>query len=101
MRKKNEDVLSEYRIFETQEFLKRLKKMSSQDAEFVSRKLESFVYPQLKSEPFFGKNIKKLKGYEPGIWRYRIGKFRVFYMVNQDERVIPMLTIDDRKDDYK
>jgi len=59
------------------------------------------VYPQIKEEPFWGNNIKKLQGYDPNTWRYRIGKFRLFYIVDQEDRIIYILTIDDRKDSYK
>ena len=93
--------LSEFRIFETEEFAKRLDKLSSRDATFLRRKLRSFVYPQLKDEPFWGNNIKKLQGYNPETWRYRIGKFRVFYIVDEDEHIIYILTVDNRKDAYR
>jgi mRNA interferase RelE/StbE len=39
------------------------------------------VFPQLKEEPHFGLNIKKLKGFVPETWRYRIGKFRLIYII--------------------
>ena len=93
--------MPDFRIFETDEFLKRFKKLSAQDAGFLRRKLDSFVYPQIKEEPFWGNNIKKLQGYDPNIWRYRIGKFRLFYVVDQEDRIIYILTIDDRRDAYK
>ena len=101
MRKPNEVALSDFRIFETDEFLKRLKKLSSRDAAFLRKKLDSFVYPQIKTEPFWGNNIKKLQGYTPETWRYRIGKFRLFYIVDQEEQAVFILTLDDRKDAYK
>ena len=101
MRRQSEDALSEFRIFETDEFLKRLKKLASRDAAFLRRKLDSFVYPQLKAEPFWGNNIKKLQGYTPETWRYRIGKFRVFYIADQEEQILYILTVDDRKDAYR
>jgi len=90
--------LSDFKVFETYEFLKRLKKLSSRDAAFLRRKLDSFVYPQLRAEPFWGNNIKKLQGYTPETWRYRIGKFRVFYIVDPEEQILYILTVDDRKD---
>ena len=93
--------MSDFRIFETDEFSKKLKKLSSRDASFLRKKLDSFVYPQIKTEPFWGNNIKKLQGYSPDTWRYRIGRFRLFYIVNQEESVIHILTIDDRKDAYR
>lgn len=93
--------MPEFRIFETDEFHKRLKKLSSRDAVFLRRKLDTFVYPQLRSEPFWGNNIKKLQRYTPDTWRYRIGKFRVFYVVDQEELILYILTVDDRKDAYR
>jgi mRNA interferase RelE/StbE len=99
--KPGEGGLSDFRVFETDEFIKRLKKMSASDSDFLSRKLDSFVYPQIKKEPFWGNNIKKLKGYSPETWRYRIGRFRLFYIVDEDEQIIYMLTIDDRKNAYR
>ncbi|MCK5850803.1 MAG: type II toxin-antitoxin system RelE/ParE family toxin [Kiritimatiellae bacterium] len=93
--------MSNLRIFETDEFSQKLKKLASRDASFLRNKLDSFVYPQIKTEPFWGNNIKKLQGYSPDTWRYRIGKFRLFYIVTQEESVIYILTIDDRKDAYR
>ena len=101
MRKPSEVALSDFRIFETDAFLKSLQKLSSRDAAFLRKKLDSFVYPQIKVEPFWGNNIKKLRGYSPDTWRYRIGKFRLFYIADQEEQVVYILTIDNRKDVYK
>ncbi|MDP3980944.1 MAG: type II toxin-antitoxin system mRNA interferase toxin, RelE/StbE family [Chlamydiota bacterium] len=101
MRKPNEVVLSNFRIFETNEFLKKLKKLSSRDVVFLRKKLEGHVYPQIKTEPFWGVNIKKLQGYSPDTWRCRIGKFRLFYIVDQKEQIVYVLTIVYRKDAYK
>lgn len=61
----------------------------------------SHVYPQIKSEPSWGNNIKKLRVYSPDTWRFRIGRFRLFYIIDQDQQIISMLTIDGRKDAYK
>jgi len=93
--------LSSYQIFETEEFDKKFKKLSSRDINFIRRKLDTFVYPQIKTDPFWGNNIKKLQGYNPDTWRYRIGKFRLFYIVDNEDRVIYILTIDNRKDAYR
>ena len=93
--------MSRYRIFETDEFCKRLGKLPKHDAAFIQKKLNSFVYPQIMEEPFFGNNIKKLRGYDPETWRYRMGRFRLFYCVDQEDAVIYILTIDQRKDAYR
>jgi mRNA interferase RelE/StbE len=92
--------LIEYRIFETDEFIKKLNKLNPQDRTFIQKKLHIYVYPQIKNSPWFGNNIKKLKGYEPETWRYRIGKFRIFYIIDDEERTIYILTIDFRKNAY-
>ncbi len=93
--------MTKYRIFETVEFLKRIEKLYPQNRIFIKKKLTSYVYSQIKVEPFFGKNIKKLKDYVPDTWRYRIGKFRIFYTLDQEEKIIYILTIDHRKDAYR
>ncbi len=93
--------MSKYRVFETDEFLKRIEKFDHQDKTFITKKLDSYVYPQIKLEPLFGKNIKKLKGYVLDTWRYRIGKFRIFYTLDQEEEIIYILTIDHQKDAYR
>ncbi len=101
MPKPNEVALSDFRIFETDESSKKFKKLLARDATFLRKKLDSFVYPQIKAEPFWGNNIKKLQGYSPDTWRYRIGKFRLFYIIDQDKKIIYILTVDDRKDAYR
>ena len=93
--------MSDYRIFETEEFQKQLKKVTTSQREVIERKLSGYVYPQLRTAPYYGPNIKKLRGYTPLTWRYRIGNYRVFYCADEDKRVVFILTIDDRKDAYK
>ena len=78
-----------------------MKKLSSLDAQLIRRKLRDYVYPQLRQEAFFGPNIKKLRGYSPATWRYRLGKFRLFYVVDERERVVFILTVSLRKDAYR
>jgi mRNA interferase RelE/StbE len=102
MLKRNKaDLYSSYKIFETNEFIKILGKINSNDREFIENKLHNYIYPQIKEQPYFGINIKKLKAYNPETWRYRLGKFRLFYIIEEDEKIVYILTIDDRKDAYK
>ncbi len=90
---------SEFLVFETDEFKKALARLGS--PRFVQKKLDSYVYPQLRQGPYFGPNIRKLQGYNPSTWRYRVGPYRIFYSVDGDDRIVFILTIDDRKDAYK
>lgn len=93
--------MSEYRLFETDEFHRSLTKLSPHDVNFVREKLRAHVYPQLRQTPFFGPNIKKLKGYQSKTWRYRIGRFRIFFTVDESEHIVFILTVDHRKDAYR
>ena len=90
---------SEFRIFETAEFNKALTRLGP--PRFLRGKLDTYVYPQLRCGPYFGPNIRKLQGYEPATWRYRIGRYRVFYSLDEADRIVFVLTIDDRKDAYR
>jgi mRNA interferase RelE/StbE len=89
-----------YRIFLTNEFLKQLIKIDSRIRKGLEKKIEEYISPQLKQEPHFGKNVKKLRGYVPETWRYRIGSFRLFYIIDEAEKIVALISIDDRKDAY-
>jgi len=93
-------LLSSYKIFETDEFQKRVEKISKRDKIFIEKKLIQVVYPQLKEEPHFGNNIKKLVNYTPETWRYRIGKYRLFYVIDENGKIVYIISIDLRKDAY-
>lgn len=93
--------MPEFRVFETDEFLKRLDNLQPRDSKQIQRKLREYVYPQIREEPFLGPNIKKLRGYSPDTWRYRIGVFRVFYTVDTQEGIVYILSIDLRRDAYR
>lgn len=101
MQKPREDDLSKYRVFETDEFIKQLGKLPARDASLIQKKLSTIGYPRLMEQPYFGKNIKKLRGYDPETWRYRVGSYRLFYEIDETESVIYMLTIDLRKDAHR
>ncbi|MEW5843033.1 MAG: type II toxin-antitoxin system RelE/ParE family toxin [Bacteroidota bacterium] len=92
--------LNNFRIFETDEFISKLEKISLRDRIFIKQKLAAHVYPQLKDGPYFGKNIRKLVDYKPETWRYRIGKYRLFYMIDSEKKIIFLLSIDIRKEAY-
>lgn len=92
--------MGKYCIFETDQFLEDLTQDFKGQGERIREKLLEFVYPQLRNNPYFGKNIKKLKNYKPDTWRYRIGDYRFFYEISQKERMIYMITADSRKDSY-
>jgi mRNA interferase RelE/StbE len=71
------------------------------DYKQVYSKLLNFVYPQLRDSSYFGPNIKKLKGEYEGVYRYRIGSNRVFYLIDETSQTVYMIDIQKRKDSYK
>lgn len=94
-------LLTDYRIFETDEFRRNVRDLDSRQRSFVEVKLQRYVYPQLRAQPHLGPNIKKLQGYDPETWRYRIGRFRVFYGIDELKRIVNVLAMDHRKDAYR
>lgn len=89
-----------YRIFETDQFIEDISQDFEGQGDRIRKKLSEFVYPQLRENPYLGKNIKKLKNYKPDTWRYTIGKYRFFYEIDEKDRMIYMTTADARKDSY-
>jgi len=98
LNKRREDL---FRIFETAQFLKDLQKLDQSIRDKVYKKIESDIYLQIKANPYYGKNIKKLKAYRPETWRYKLGDLRIFYEIEDKERIINILTIDFRGNIYK
>ena len=93
--------MNNYQIFETDEFIKKIKKIANRDQTFIERKLLQHIYPQLKEEPHYGNNIKKLMDYKPETWRYRIGKYRLFYVIDEIQKTVFVLSLDLRKEAYQ
>ena len=77
----------DFKIAETKNF----QKIKQQIDQKLYDKIVNIVYPQLKSNPYFGTNIKKLKGKFEGYYRYRIGNYRLFYLI-EDEKVLIVVT---------
>lgn len=91
-------MLNKFKIAETETFSS---KISESKYNKIYKKISGYVYPQLRDNPFFGSNIKKLKGEFEGLYRYRIGNYRLFYKIENAKILIIILDIDDRKDAYK
>jgi mRNA interferase RelE/StbE len=93
--------LTDYRIFETDQFQADLETRLGTRREKVMARLRDDIYPQLRAQPFFGRNIKKLKGYKPETWRYRVGEFRLFYGIDDDRKIVFMIAAETRQRSYK
>ncbi len=93
--------MSDYRVFVTDEFKEQNAALARRRGRSLDKKLTEYVHPQLRQEPHYGPNIKRLSGYEPPTWRYRVGDYRIFYLIDEAEKIVSILTIDDRKDAYQ
>jgi mRNA interferase RelE/StbE len=85
--------LDKYKIAETENYSKKY--------EHLYRKISEDVYPILKNNPFWGGNIKKLKGEYKEVYRFRIGNYRLFYKVEEQKLIIFIVDIQSRQDAYK
>jgi len=90
--------LDKFKIAETETFSK---KINSGKFIHLYQKIFKDVYPILRNNPFFGTNIKKLKGEFKEIYRFRIGDYRLFYKIEDNDRIIFLINIENRKDAYK
>ena len=92
--------MSEYRIFETDLFCGDLAAIARSGQRRVLAKLRQVVYPQLRDRPHFGANIRKLRNVDPPTWRYRIGAWRFFYEIDEDDKIVLMTAASHRGSAY-
>ena len=92
--------MGDFRIAETDQFLDDLRRISTAGKGSIAPKLRSYVYPQLREQPYFGANIKKLRGYKPDTWRYRIGSYRFFYIIDDEQKMVFMIAAGTRQQSY-
>ena len=90
-------MLNRFEIAETETFQRSI---SKREISKIYNKIKTYVYPQLRINPFFGKNIKKLKGEFKDAYRYRIGEYRLFYQVAEKQILIFIMDIVKKKDAY-
>ena len=85
-----------FKIAQTKEFEKSIKKLDPK----IYNKIKTIVYPQLKKNPFYGPNIKKLKGQYEDVYRYRLGNYRLFYIIDNNKVIVIVTTIVHRQNAY-
>jgi mRNA interferase RelE/StbE len=68
-------------------------------SKFEKIKIRKFIQEKLCFEPhFFG---EPLKGNLLGLWKARIGNYRIIYQIKTEEIIIIIIKINHRKDVYK
>lgn len=89
--------LSMYEVIYSESVKKQLKKLDKQTARIIKNWIEknliNTIDPRTKGKP--------LKGNLKGIWRYRVGDYRIFATIEDDRLVIFLFDIGHRKEVYK
>ncbi len=92
--------MTNYRIFETEQFQKDLVFIIKAGQKSVVKKFQEIAYIEIKRNPKFGKHIKKLVNWNPETWRYRIGDWRFFYEIDDKRKIIFLIAADHRGSAY-
>ena len=58
-------------------------------------------FDQLKIEPHEGGSIKPLTANLTGLYRYRVGDYRVIYRIDEQEKLVLVLKIAHRSEAYE
>ena len=82
-----------YKAALTQSFLKEFKKLPDRVKERISRAINEVI-----TNPLLG---VKLRGELEGRWRWRVGKYGIIYLINQEQRLIVLLDVGPRKTVYE
>jgi len=90
-------LLTKFKIAETENFRKQIDNLKLKKLYF---KIEYLIYPQLRANPFFGPNIRKLKGAYEGFYRFGMGNYRLFYTIKKQKVIVFILEITQRKNAY-
>lgn len=74
--------------------LHQLSKLATSVALLIDDKIENYLTQEPRS------NSKTLKGKHKGLWRYRIGNYRVTYAIDEPTKTIIITRVSHRKDGY-
>ena len=86
-----------YKVEFSSRFLKGLRKIDQVNrriiSEWINRNLLETDNPR--------ESGKALKGNHKGLWRYRIGQYRIVALIDDDKLLLLLLDVDHRKDVYR
>jgi mRNA interferase RelE/StbE len=82
-----------YKAALTKSFLKEFKKLPKDEKDRILKAVDDIV-----ANPFSG---VKLRGDLDGLWRWRVGKYRIVYLIDQTPQLVVFLDVGLRKTIYK
>ncbi len=92
--------MSNFKIFETDQFISDIESLPPSTKVKIYKKIREYAYKQIAENPYFGLNIKKLRDISPETWRYRLSDYRLFYEIDDSEKIIYITALSKRKDAY-
>ncbi|CAD6490699.1 MAG: ParE toxin of type II toxin-antitoxin system, parDE [Candidatus Argoarchaeum ethanivorans] len=72
-----------YRVLLHRNAAKVYEKLDEKTVARINKNIDS-----LKGNPFYGKNIKRLRGELQGRYRLRVGGYRIIYRVDEGEKAV-------------
>lgn len=93
--------MADYRIFETASFLEDLAAAPASQRLRLAAKLNGYVYPFLRRAPRDHPQARLLRDHRPEAWRWRMGDWRAFYVIDDGAGVVWMVALALRRDAYK
>jgi mRNA interferase RelE/StbE len=82
-----------YRAAFTRSFLRELKKLPDDVKSHVLEAINDIL-----ANPFSG---VKLRGELEGYWRWRVGKYRIIYLIDRESQIVVFLDVGSRKAIYE
>jgi mRNA interferase RelE/StbE len=92
---------SEYRLLETSGFRKDLEDLGAPVSRRIRATLSTRVYPVLRATPRQVPSAAGLRDGEPPTWRIRVGSWRIFYEIDDEQRIVSLTAAEHRKDAYR
>lgn len=89
--------MNKYQIELTDQFKKEFKKLDK----YTQKLLRSWINKNIENIESPRKKGKALVGNKLGLWRYRIGDYRLICKIEDEKLIILALAIAHRKDVYK
>ena len=92
--------MSNFKIFETDQFISDIESLPPSMKVKIYKNIREYVYKQIAENHYLGLNIKKLRDFSPKTWRYMIGTYRLFFKIDDSEKIIYITAFVKRKDTY-
>ena len=72
-----------YKILLHNKVAKEYKKLDKEAIARINKAIDA-----LKENPFYGKDIKRLRGELKGKYRLRVGEYRIIYRIEEEDKVV-------------